>query len=332
MPSIKKSIKNYKIFFGIFLFLIIMVIGFALIMMQQTQIPEKQFNEGNTTGNISQNQTEVIVETPEEAEKWIKEAEKRENITYTSIIYSSLENASFESKPTFKAGEKYTYKIKTPVPFQSSYYHKTNSGKIMEDYVYYNVTFTVDKKERINKSDYYVFSTEGSGNVIVGYVYSNNKKSAARMTFVPPLKWYINTENGKIFNEDMEEIIDYTQTYHPWMLKLLDGLKWTIKREDKSTGSTSCESILGGLMKCSVNKEESTGGFEQTYEVKGIEKINGKKCFKVEGKEKICNNRECTILKTMTYWIDMEKRITVKYQQWYEGLIVVEHELIDYQK
>ncbi len=329
------NIKNYKTLIGIFL--IVGVIGIALMLMQQHSIPEKQSANGSIKANTTNedkysNQTEVIVETPEKTEKWIQETEKRQNITHTSIIYSSLENVSFESKPTFKVGEKYTYKIKSPVPFQSSYDHNTNSGRIIEDYIYYNVTFTVDKKERINKTDYYVFSTEGSGNVIVGYAHGGNKKSALRTTFTPPLKWYINTENGKIFNKYMEEIIDYTQTYHPWMLKLSDELKWTINREDKSTGSISCESISGELMKCRVNKEESIEGFEQTYEVEGIENINGKKCFKVKGKEKLCNNRKCKVLKTMTYWIDVEKRITVKYQQWYEGLIVVEHELISHQK
>ncbi len=337
------NIKSYKISLGIFL--IIVVVSIALIMMYQPSIPEKQFinesiKENTTNENVSQNQTEVIVKTSEEGEKWIHEAEKRENITYASSIQSTLESASLSSKPTFKVGEKYTYKIKTPAsPFPPSHY--ANSNIIMEDYIYYNVTFTVDKKERINGSDYYVFITDGSGNVIVGYVYRNNKKpSTLSTTPILPFKWYVNTENGNKFNENMGKITDYyssksgmqlSKTYISWMLKLSEGLKWTIKQEEKSTGSAGC-TYIGDELKCLVDKKYKEYINEQSYEVEDIEKINGRKCFKVNVREKSCTNGECKILKRMTYWVDVEKRITVKYQLWYEGLSVVEIELIDYQK
>jgi len=330
------NIKNYKILIGIFL--VVCAVGSTLMLMPPHITPENQpanetLKENTTNKDKYDNQTEVVIKISdsEEIEKSVQELEKRENIIHTSTIYSSLENSPFTSKPTFKVGEKYTYKIKTPVPFQSFYNSNTKMGRSMEDYVYYNVTFIVDKKERINKSDYYVLSTTGSGEVFVGYIYKGDKKSALRMTFIPPSKWYINTENGKIFNEDMEEIIPYTKIYHPWMLKLSEGLKFTIKKEEKSTGNVECSSS-GGITKCNISKEESTGGSEETYEVEGIEKINGKKCFKIKGELKLCSNKGCSILHTMIYWVDVEKRITVKYQEWYEGIITVEDELIDYQK
>ncbi|PIZ29878.1 MAG: hypothetical protein COY41_04965 [Candidatus Altarchaeum sp. CG_4_10_14_0_8_um_filter_32_851] len=337
------NIKNYKTLVGIFL--IVVVIGTALIIVHLYSITEKFNNESmkeNTTNeNMYENYTEANVKTPEEAKKWIKEAKKRKNITFTSSETSTLENVPLTSKPAFKVDEKYMYKIKTPAsPMRPIEYAK--SGIIIEDYIYYNVTFSVDKIERINKSDFYVLITEGSGKVIMGYAYREGKASTLSTTPIPTLKWYINTENGKKFNEEMEEITDYyssisamqlSKTYISWMLKLSDGLKWTIKKEEKSTGLAGCESTPKGIKCKLIDNKYRESVKEQSYEVEGIEKINGRKCFKVNVREKSCKNEEgCKVLKRMIYWVDVEKRITVKYQQWYEGLLVVEIELIDYQK
>lgn len=331
--------KKYVVSFAIFLVFIGIVF---ILILQQTPTIEKPNKEGISQGQAEQNQTEkVIVETEEEAEKWVEEAMKRENITDVSSVQSTLENAPLTSKPAFEVGEKYTYTIKTPPGPQIDTFSKIPNA-IVDNYIFYNVTFSVDKKERINKTEYYLMSTEGSGEVIVGWVNIEEKKEIHSITTTPiyPVKWYVDAENGKKFSEDMEELDDLllsrsasllSKTYIPWMLKLSDGLKWTIRADATSTGRAGCNNGDNG-MECTVTKEYTHNVEEQSYEVKGIEKINGKDCFKVENRIKICKNEVCRVSGIQTYWVDVKKRIAIKFQLWYDSLIVKEFELIDYKK
>jgi len=309
-----KGIIIFTIIFILFIATIFFVFKDTLYIENNPEIKDTSSFENSTNNSYIAN-----------TEKEIEEIRKKENITGTSTFTSTLEDAPMTSKLNFKIGEKYVYDVNWPNNFKfQGFENKTNRNMVLYDYVYFQINFTVDKKERINKTDCFVISTNGSGEVVAGVV---NIEGVLRPMKIYPFKEasaYIDTETGNIVKESC--FTGSLRIYSPWMLKLKEDLKWTERMEGNSTGSVICTDG-----ECTVVKEESGFMREQSYEVKGVEKMNGRKCFKVETRIKNCRNGECKVEHRGTYWVDVEKRITVKFELWYQNLKTTEVNLKEIQ-
>ncbi len=277
--------------------------------------PAEKPHQPSTNNNSTDNSSLILTEEN------IKEIKERENITFSSIKTSTLENYPLTSKPNFKIGEKCTYNIKypsAPMPY--------DPNVIINDYIYFNVTFEVKDRKKINKTDWYLISPDGTVQVIAGYININGVVHPIRRTMISSEEIeYINTENGEIVGGELDRF----SIYYPWMLKLSKDLKWTEKTEENSTGGGG---IVGTNGKYLVSKKNLNQIREETYEVKDIEKINGRNCFKVESRLKSCTNQKCSVNYKKLFWIDIEKRITVKFQLWYENLNTMNVDLVRYKQ
>ncbi len=325
--------KNIK-FIGILVIIVAVVIvgGIILIFhnLPQNNSIENQNNIENKTFEDNE---------PSPLAKKAEELGKKENIVLTSSWSSTLDSMSITSEPKFVVGEKYTYFVRWPQPIDMSKYAAPNVT--YNDYMYFNLTFTVDKKEKINKTNCYKISTEGSGIVIAGYGKSEAGIRPITVELFPSGADYINEKTGEFIDSQTGEKIDekdvafggtilsHLSVFYPWMLKLSEGAKWTTVFEEKSTGSVICSE---GIM-CKAIKEESETKKKEEYEVKGIETVNKRKCFKVEGRSLMQkNNGNWEVTHRKIFWVDVEKRVTVKYQLWYQNLQTVEINLINYEK
>lgn len=303
------------LFFAVFLVLILV----SSVFLLQGNPPSKLLTNDNFEDN-----------TTTEIEKIADEISKKENILHTRTTTSTLENVQLTSKPNFKVGEEYTYAVKYPNSDDVKEFYNRMPNTVLNDYMYFNMVFKVDKKERINKTDYYVISTEGPGELTAGFMKDEKGMMVPiKASIFSPDVVYINTETGEIIGnpKGVEQQQQRRFFYAPWILKLSNDLKWTEKTEEKSTGTVDC---FNG--KCEVNKENRESIKEESYEVKGIEKMNERNCFKIENILKSCVNGKCEIKNKKIFWVDVNKRITVKFQLWYQNLPVEEMDLIDYKK
>ncbi|PKP59059.1 MAG: hypothetical protein CVT88_06305 [Candidatus Altiarchaeales archaeon HGW-Altiarchaeales-1] len=293
-----KSLKKYIILIAIFFIILAGIILYTQIGKQGSS-DFMNFSQNISNDTSQESETQIII---------------GKNIEFSTTKTNTLENLPYTSKPKFKIGEKYTYQARNTGPSNKIVEDlRKRPGTIIYDYMTYPITFSVEKIERINKTDYYLISTEGSGEVILGVI--KDKEGMQRpftTTKFHLTKYYINTENGEILFKEGGDPIGFLRIYEPRMLKLSEGLKWQERSETNATNEQT------------IN--------EESCEVKDVEEINGKKCFKVECRVKQCKNEECKVVYRKLYWVDMEKRLTLKFQLWYENLQTMDVSLINYEK
>lgn len=307
MIKISKNIQIGIVF-------VVILVGIAVLFFPKENLPTD--NESSYIGenNTFENNTFI---TKNEAREFLSQTS---GSTPTTI--SQIEKYPLTSKPNFKIGEKYSYWVKKvfPAPVRGS--ELSNSNRVFLDHLYFNITFNVDGKERINRTDFYVISTQGSGKVLMGYFKTQNGQRPITSYLLKPTKQYINTETGKI-KGGAKVLLYSVPFYAPWMLKLKENLKWSEITNTETGGTVSCINKECRLVK----KEPKEIKEEESYEVKGIEDVFKRKCFKVEVTKKECENGKCKIINKKIYWVDVEKRIAIKYELWYQNLVEEEFHL-----
>ncbi len=184
-------------------------------------------------------------------------------------------------KPQFKVGQKFGY-VTTSLLIGTSVRS--------EDFYF------VKNIERINGTDYYVIFINKTQHMI------DPNKHEINMTIQGVS--YIDVNSGEILKIVMENSLTIEgdkaskfgiEMYAPWTLALKEGIKWIEKfnmTEDKKTYTIG----------------------ESEYEVIGMEKMNNRKCFKVQITSKKSQGTEQTISAQKTFWIDANERILVKAQ------------------
>ncbi|OQX18980.1 MAG: hypothetical protein BWK75_06120 [Candidatus Altiarchaeales archaeon A3] len=238
-----------------------------------------------------------------------------EDIKYSSTFYGF----SPTSNPSFSIGEKYIYKIWTnpkidvfiagpnttitPIPSESK------------------IEMGIDGIERINKENYFHCVVSGEDIKLTSLVC---KKGTCRNNYfhlhVNGSLFYIHTKNSTIIhpisNRSNCRLCYYF--YSPWMLYLQNNIKWNEK----------IQSVYKGI--------EANVIYE--YTVEGIEKVNERKCFKIIGVGKSPTIKSTgkgenektamsfTVVKNI-FWVDVEKRILVKMEEYEDNIIVNKIEL-----
>ncbi len=300
-----KISKNIQI--GIVLIVVLVGTSFLLFPKENVPANNESFYQGEN--NTFENNTFITMDKVHEFLPQMSE-------NLTSMRISQIEKYPMTSKPYFKIGEKYSYWVKDvfPAPVRGS--ELSNSERSFLDYLYFKITFVVDGKDRINKTDFYVISTQGSGEVLTGYAKTPNGQRPITSTQIKPTNVYINAETGEIQGKGAKALLYRIPFYSPWMLKLKENLKWSEITNIKTGGTMSCINE-----QCQLLKKETSKTKEESYEVKGIEDILKRKCFRVEVTKKECENEKCKIMNKKIYWVNVEKRITVKFELWYQNLL-----------
>jgi len=289
--------------------LVVVLVGIAILLFPKENVPTNNESFYQGENNTFENNTFI---TMEKVHEFLPQM--RENLT--SMKISQIEKYPITSKPNFKIGEKYSYRVKTPFPAPVRGSELSSSERLFFDHLYFNITFTCDKKERINRTDFYVISTQGSGEVLMGYAKTPSGQRPITSTRIKPTKIYINTETGETQGKDAKALLYDVPFYSPWMLKLKEDLKWGEITNPKTGEVMSCVNEQCQLLKKETNKVE-----EESYEVKGIEDVLKRKCFRVEVTKKECKNEKCKIMNKKIYWVDVEKRITIKFELYYQNLL-----------
>jgi len=224
-----KLSKNIRI--GI-VFVVILV-GIAILFFPKENLPTNNESFYIVENNTFENNTFI---TKNEAHEFLSQISKNS----TSMTISQIEKYQLTSKPNFKIGEKYSYWVKKvfPAPVRGS--ELSNSNRVFFDHLYFNITFNVDEKERINRTDFYVISTQGSGEVLMGYFKTQNGQRPITGSLITPTKVYINTETGKTEGKDAKALLYTIPFYSPWMLKLKENLKWSEITNMETGGKMSC--------------------------------------------------------------------------------------------
>jgi len=330
MATNTKFIGRFGI--GITIIAIFIIVGYVLFfnnyLVHSPQNSTTEYQSDIENKSLEDNEPSPIAKEAEELAK-------KENITFSSLRSSTLDSMPMNSEPKFVTGEKYTYFVRYPQPIDLNKPGMHPPNVIFNDYRYFNITIRVDGKERINGTECYKISTDGSGEVIVGYVKDERGTRPILGVLIDPFTEYLDAKTGESVDSRTGKIVkgngglleDY-KFYAPWMLKLSEGMKWTNFYESKSTGYVGCDETG-----CHAVKKEQEVKEKEEYEVKEIEIVNKRKCFKVEGRTlRQENNGMWKVTHKKIYWVDVEKRITVKYQLWYQNLQTVEIELINYEK
>ncbi len=289
--------------------LVVVLVGIAVLLFPKENVPTNNelFYQGEN--NTFENNTFITMDKVHEFLPQMRE-------NSTSMRISQIEKYSITSKPNFKIDEKYSYWVKRPFPAQVRGSELSNSERSFLDHLYFNITFTCDGKKRINRTDFYVISTQGSGEVLMGYAKTPSGQKPITSTQIKPTKIYINTETGETQGQGAKALLYTIPFYSSWMLKLKEDLKWSEITNTETRGSMSCVNE-----QCQLLKKETSKVKEESYEVKGIGDILKRKCFRVEVTKKECENEKCKIINKEIYWVDVEKRITVKFELWYQNLL-----------
>lgn len=244
---------------------------------------------------------------------------------FTHEIENSTKETTYEfettfedkrtSGPKFEVGEKYTYHIMM-VP--------TTQKDVIAPPFDFNISMKVDRTERINKTECYVLKIDSVNVSIEALVRDEN---GVLHYFQEPsevfggVEEYIDKESGnETYWKKLElEGIPLPSFYESWMLSLKENFRWKSK----------------GAMKDFIDKETLLETVEEG-KVKGIEEVNNRKCFVVEviqlNSEINKGKTTYQILNKDIYWVDVEKRVLVKYQRFEGGILTFEINLINYEK
>jgi len=280
-----------------FIFFIIgTVLVFVLVVSVFLVFPNDSKNDGNLVSNSNSNGAVI------------------ENSTKVILDEETTFELKPTSKPAFNVGEKYVYNVVMS--------RGVEDKNVIAPSFIFDVSAYVDKIERVNNTDYYVLKIDKvniSREAIV-----KDKNDVWHKLQLPPKTYggtvdYINKETGNITRQEILEggVPVPFSVYDSWMLCLKENLRWT------STGR---------MIQGAEEKE-----YDEEGVVKGIEKMNGRKCFVVEiislSKRKTSTGETLNerVGREMN-WIDIEKRILVKKEIWANGILILDVNLISYEK
>ncbi len=287
--------KNWLVAGLIIAAMLLLIGGYTLLSGVKedfTQIPTNSSVE-NSTVYFSEDKNGVINGT---------ELLARFNLSFDEIPHNT--------NPTFKVGDKFEYVARSPkISKKGPDYTSQSTQKI---------TYSVVKKEKLRGIECYVME---SVNLLL--INESDPMSSGR---VLRQIYYISTETGKIIRftsseasikrgvemnkkdyfadvpSEISEVYDSIIAYSPWMLSLDDEFKMEIKRfvEDSK-----------------IERD--------VIKVAGRDKIKNRECYKVE-KRTIGENND--VISREIKWIDVEKRILIKSEVYYENLKINELEIV----
>ncbi len=234
----------------------------------------------------------------------IFDTEKEVTVTEIKKI-NTFEGSKPTAKSQFKVGETYVYHLSdNSAGFGSKY---------PCDPVEIDIPIHVEKIERVNKSDYYVLRSEKyeahPSCYVPGVTDDINKfKEFIKRKFDNPIIYGgciigVNDEGESIsLGENFGICEEIAQIQQPWMLYLNESVKW-IESVTVELDGTECEEAIETI-------------------TEGTEKINGRDCFKVQRISKSnCGfsieegkKQQLEMQIKGVYYIDKQKRITVKYE------------------
>jgi len=223
--------------------------------------------------------------------------------------------------PKFKVGETYIYNLYKYSRNIETLSSDESSDSFISKPANYSIEIYVDNIERINKTDYYVIK-EKNDTFFEELIIKYKNGSLSDKTFKVPMNVggcvvKINKDDSSLIIvpqenticEGFDYFIIYWERYLPACIDENTHFVVGGERVDKS--------FLNGLK----------SGLE--FEVKGSEKVNGHNCFKLEMTEKEVYKNMQKIGKKYIFWIDKEKRITVKGKLYEGNLLIEEFELKD---
>ena len=216
-------------------------------------------------------------------------------------------NVIQNTKPVFNVGDKFVYEF-THIP--SPYLIVNNAilfNKSVECILEYNIT----DKIRLDEIPYFKIQENAHKCIIGALKVKGVFKPIYTGGYTQTI--YVNGDTGEMFigletGEEQKITGCYWSGcwYAQWMLKLDDNLAW---QEEQ------------------VYSEDERVIYE--YSVEGREKIDGRECFEVKKKWRECLNGSCKITARELDYIDVEKRVSLRYSLWYEDLPFRETKLID---
>ena len=277
------------------------------------EISENNSINQNDSGNNNSDENPYVEKTtedisPEKIREMVNEVATNNNLTQNT-------------KPQFGVGDRYVYKV-TEKPRNLVDDDETQT-KILKEAFTYNLEINVVGKIRVNKNDYFKIQMN-MGRYVMGTMYCKAeirgtypcKKGEQVELIVPPhnMTRYITIDTGEMFEgvetgnpKKIDEGAVPYQFYAPWMLAIGDDLKWRHLTLELS----------------SYDREYFGGEYEDRvidFSVKGREKIGGRECFVVNNEYKVCSKSgNCKITHKYIFYIDVEKRVLLKFEAWEEG-------------
>lgn len=232
--------------------------------------------------------TEYLTQSMQKATEW-------DEIT-------TFDTTQMTSEPKFDVGERYVYKVWLNHPINP------NGESIKQPYEY-TTKIVVDGIERINKTEYYVLQEENRS-IYPSLQVKDEYGIWKTATSTNPLNLggcilKISKDNGRILVTPtpgtmcvvLEEMTIYWE--YDILLYLDENKKFTIGAEIGG---------VGGIL----------GRDAVEFEVKGIEEMKGRRCFRLETERKYERGGMMKIHQRGIYWVDVDKRIPVKVER-YEG-------------
>ena len=268
--------------------IVILLLGLTIIM------------SGCLSNETNENHIEKvnITNQNESGDNYIESTEK----TVSNVVQiENVDDLELNSHPFFSIGQKFFY--------------KTSSLPVQEGYYFEEQIFTVNGIERINGIEYYVIIRN-----LTGYTSAYPTNTAFFESFESIINtWYCNTENGKCIGKNInsEKYLDEnmfvtdSSLFAYWMLGLKENLRWNMYLN--VTQETAKDEYL------KVNQKYE-------FEVIGKEKVNEILCFKVKMTYIDTDTKEVRYVRN--YWIDVERRILIKKEEFESGIRIYEQNLI----
>ncbi|OQX20891.1 MAG: hypothetical protein BWK75_04415 [Candidatus Altiarchaeales archaeon A3] len=276
---------------------ILSVVLISIVVINFGKVSEENFDKNNTNNIIALN---------------------------SQVRWSPINTFDYSScmPPKFKVGERYMYNRRAHSREIESFSADKSGDVFISEPSNYEVEIYVDKIERINNTDYYVIK-EKNGTVFENLDIKYKNGSLSDKTFKIPIKVggcvvKINEKNLSLIIVQQKNtrckgfdyfFIIFPESYLPACINENTHFVMGGKRTDKGP--------LNGLV----------SGLE--FEVKGVEKVGGRGCFKLEVTEKEVYNNMQNIKDKYVFWIDREKRITIKAMHYSGNLLIEEFELKD---
>lgn len=239
----------------------------------------------------------------------------------------TIQNANLtrNTKPSFNIGDKFLYEfmvIPTPKP-------ENDERAVYFDRYNKVIGYEVVDRIRVDKTQYFKIQ-KNSHEYIIG-IRTTEKGPEPKIIHGVNETIYLNVDTGEIFiGVETNNIYDiqkapdnnYIDSFtRPWMYALQEDIKW---RQNVVEFTPHQVKSLQEERGKEYNQEV------QEFYVEGIEKIGGRECFKVKEEKKFCSKGGmCKIENKRIYYIDVEKRILVKLENWWQNLNVGEIRLIE---
>ena len=289
---------------GILMAAVLIIAGGYVILTEDKQLdkkPAEPANNNDTAAYIENTTKEVHEVSLKTAREWEKQSD----------IMSDT-NLTKDAKPAFNIGDRWVYEL-----FQSRGKGPSKGGDGVNVITTYFDRYTqVDEyrvvdKIRWNKTEYLKIQVYHHP-FVVGTI--TTKEEGTKPMIVGGINEtvYLNPDTGEAISgietseiENLYSIGSYF--FMTWMLALDDNLK--------------------------TKKEVHAYEYEQEFielSVEGREKINGRECFKVKQERLGCNkNSNCKVMSKWMYYVDVNKRILVKYDAWFDNVLLSGGELTE---